>query len=524
MTDPSMENPIDSSLAELADRIFESLAVRFPICMASDEFHFFPQARARAFDWTGWDDFSPASVTTAVAELMRWEDELDRHRPALASTATLIDVEMLRRVVRTLREQLDLVRVHETQPTFYLTVVGIGIAEALDAGPQALDARLCRLPAFLDQAASNLVCPPRRFRDLGVDMLVKQRRWLASLPLAEDRRAPVDDAFGRLAAHLRQAPVGDAFLPPVALYERIAADHIGCGLDADAIARELALEIEETRTILDRSAAAMAPGRSWQALVDELACPVETPGGQKRRYREIIAQLAGHCVSLGLVDADAVARCPVTVQAIPDHMRPVRSNAAFSMPPVHPPTGGTFFILETGEALALPADYRLLTAHETYPGHHLLDSCRWGHARPIRRHIEFPLFYEGWASFAEELMFETGFFSGPTDRLLMAKRRFWRAVRGKTDLDIHLRRKTPHEATAYLTEQGLDSSRAAAMVRRYILKPGYQLAYTMGRRRFRGLYEECRQRGVQPVEFVRRVMAQGEIDFHHLAQLLQQGG
>ena len=208
----------------------------------------------------------------------------------------------------------------------------------------------------------------------------------------------------------------------------------------------------------------------------------------------------------------------------PDYMRPVRSNAAYSMPPGHPPRGGTFFILDVGVTAPIPADYQLLAAHETFPGHHLLDTRRWGHERPVRRHIEFPIFYEGWASFAEELMFETGFFCGPVDRMLMAKRRFWRAMRGKIDFDIHMHRRPLDEAAAELVSAGMARRRAQAMVRRYRLKPGYQLAYTIGRRRFRRLYDDCSQPRADPVVFAQQVLAQGEIGFNHLEQILRQGG
>ena len=121
-------------------------------------------------------------------------------------------------------------------------------------------------------------------------------------------------------------------------------------------------------------------------------------------------------------------------------------------------------------------------------------------------------------------MFETGFFSGPVDRMLMAKRRFWRAMRGQVDFDIHMRRRTPDEAAAFLSSQGIDLRRAKAMVRRYSLKPGYQLAYTIGRRRFRRLYDTFCLQKKDPVEFARRVLAQGEIGFNHLEQVMRQGG
>jgi len=523
MPDQDLHNKGDGKPVLDAGDLFDSLATQFPVCMASDEFHFFPQAKARKFDWSRWDDFSTESLANAIRQLTRWDRKLGQFLSPPLSSAQTIDADMLRRVIQTLRDQLGLVRVTETQPTFYLTIVGIGLAEAFEAGSQALKARLKHLPAFLDQAVRNLNRVPRLFRDLGIDMLAKQQKWLDSLSLPEARRIPVKDAFDRLGMHLRKTDAGEDFLPPVELYERIAAHHMGCFLGPKEIARELELEIAETRSILTQSAASIAPGRQWQAVVDGLPRPQMPPGGAREIYRNAISDLARHCSAQGLIATDLMRECPVTVEGIPDYMRPVRSNAAFSMPPVHPPRGGTFFILETGGGARIPADYRLLTAHETFPGHHLLDTYRWRQKRPIRRHIEFPLFYEGWASFSEELMFETGFFSTPVDRMLMAKRRFWRAIRGQIDFDIHMRRRTLEDAAALLTSQGIGPRRSKAMIQRYCLKPGYQLAYTIGRRRFRRLYDAFCLKAANPVAFARRVLAQGEIGFNYLEQVLGQG-
>jgi uncharacterized protein (DUF885 family) len=108
--------------------------------------------------------------------------------------------------------------------------------------------------------------------------------------------------------------------------------------------------------------------------------------------------------------------------------------------------------------------------------------------------------------------------------MLMAKRRFWRALRGRVDFDIHMHRRTLDEAAACLSAQGMAPRRAMAMVRRYSLKPGYQLAYTIGRRRFWRLYDNYCPKEKNPVGFARRVLAQGEIGFNHLEQVLRQGG
>jgi uncharacterized protein (DUF885 family) len=503
--------------------IFDSLAKRFPVCMASDEFHFFPQARAGAFDWSIWDDFSHDSLAETMTQLNDWEQQFDSPSKHSLSFDAQVDSAMMVRALRTLREQFELVRAQETQPTFYLTIMGIGLAEAVEAGFRAMEKRSKNLPRFVDQAKQNLINVPRLFLEIGMEMLAEQREWVKSLSLPEELIAPVLNAMQRFGEHLNHAKGTDEFLPSIELYERIAMEHMECRIKPGDIARELEMEIEETQSILARSAAALASNRPWQEIIENLPSPPLPPGGILEIYRDTIAELSRHCLSNGMVTEELVRECPVRVEPIPDYMRSVRSNAAYSMPPAHPPRGGTFFLQDAKGAVALPADYRLLTAHETFPGHHLLDTYRWRQERPARRHIEYPVFYEGWASFAEELMFETGFFSGPADRMLMAKRRFWRAVRGKVDFDIHTRRRTLDQAADFLVSQGMAPHRAGIIVRRYSLKPGYQLSYTIGRRRFREFYTTASPKVKGPVAFASRILELGEIGFNHLEQALQQG-
>ena len=505
----------------LAKEIFETLATCFPVCMSSDEFHYFPQYQCDPFDWARWDDFSTSTLTDLQARMASWEKVLAREAAGPLVSERAVEAKMLARIVETLHEQFTMVRFQEMQPTFYLTIVGIGLAEAVEAGPGCLAKRVQTLPGFLRQAARNLTRIPPLFRDLGLDMLPKQRQWIASLALSAADRSAIEAAYAHLEAILRQAvePV-DAWLP-ASVYERIAGNHMGCHLTPEAIAVELDQEIEETRGLLVQSARSMAPGSDWQTVVENLATPQPPSGGAHRMYDAIISELAEHCAQQKMVEPQFLQTCPVAVAPIPAYMRPVRSNAAYSMPPGHPPRSGTFYILLSDGNNALPVDYRLLAAHETYPGHHVLDAWRWRHPRPVRRHIEFPIFYEGWASFAEELLFDTGFFSGPADRMVMAKRRFWRAMRGKADLDMHTGRCTADEAAARLAADGIPPLRAQAMVKRYRLKPGYQLAYTVGRRHFRSMYDAWRHKGGRPADFACQVLAQGEIGLDDLEQILQ---
>jgi len=161
----------------------------------------------------------------------------------------------------------------------------------------------------------------------------------------------------------------------------------------------------------------------------------------------------------------------------------------------------------------------MLTAHETYPGHHLLDISRWNMVRSLRRPVEQPVFYEGWACFAEELLRLTGYFSTPEERFLLAKRRLWRAVRGKVDLGMQKGTMDINAAVGYLEETGVYGKHAVSVVKKYLLNPGYQLCYTLGVRRFLDLFSRFGLNNLQ--KFVKITLTQGEIGFPALGKVME---
>jgi len=516
--------PSYSSIAPLAEAVFQRLARQFPVCMASDEFHFFPQALADQNETGAWDDFSPDALQALDREMVLWLGQLDDMETPPVTQDDRIDAETLKTVLITLREQLADVGVHCSQPSWYLTILGTGLAEAVSGRPGELDDRLRTLPCFLDQARQNLLRIPRFFRDIGCEMIREMQPWLQRLPANESLRAASAESLSAFGRYLETISVKEAFLTERDLYERIAHSHMRCAMSTDDIRQAQADEIQETRSRMIDLSRRLAPGSPWQKAVANLPTVAPPPAGIGALYQKAITGLADHCAGLGLITPAFLERCPVRVLPIPDFMQPVRSNAAYSMPAGHPPRGGTFYIMKAASGSTASADYRLLTAHETFPGHHLLDNRRWEQIRPVRRHVEYPLFYEGWASFGEELLFETGYFHTLADRLLMAKRRFWRAMRGRVDLEIHTRRHGLDEAAALLVANGLPAGQAQAMVRRYVLKPGYQLAYTMGRRRFKRLYDRFGNPPSSPAAFAKRILSLGEIPFHHLEAALKPQG
>jgi hypothetical protein len=518
MTDLLLNNDTPSQLANLSQEIYTALADQFPVCMSSDEFHFFPHYKEVRNGDFRWDDFSERAVQSFLTNASLWRGRLERLASQTPIKAPATDIELLSRILTTLAEQLHLVEFHKTQPTFYLTILSIGLAEALEHSHDAFQRRITTLPGFLNMAMANLRRVPVVFADLAAEMMSRLQPWISLLPMNDGQRSTVMDAMNKFQDHVRRVKSDMEFRLQGDLYARVANNHMGCRMGLDEIERHLENEIEDSARQLAESAHHISPGTPWQTVFHELPSANVSDSGIVSLYRSGIDRLKNHCFENGFLMDGAVMGCDVEIQPIAEHMMPVRANAAYTMPPGHPPTGGVFYILPAGRQ-TVPRDLMLLAAHETFPGHHLLDTLRWQLKQPLRRCLEFPLFYEGWASFGEEILFDTGFFNGPVDRLLMAKRRFWRAHRGLAELVIHTGRCSLKEAAGELADIGLVSRKQAlAMVRRYALKPGYQLSYAIGRIQFRRLYEVYLGQGHAPGQFVREALSEGEVGFELLEQ------
>jgi len=378
-------------------------------------------------------------------------------------------------------------------------------------------------PSFLSRARETLRGIPLRFRDQGMEMIGDIRSWFGTLARDGKDLAPIVSELDRFEDFLRNARTKGRYLLPPGTVERIVREHIGCGAGTDEVRDVIAEEIRETAGFPDSSGGAADSGRGR----DETFLPGFPPeiptGGMLEIYGKEAENLLHHCLGIGIVPEDLSAVSPLRVAPLPPYLKAIRAASAYSFTPGHPTRKGTFFVvpregpwIDNREELA---EYRMLSAHETWPGHHLLDSWRWNHAPPLRRPLEFPLFYEGWACFAEELMRITGYFSGPRDRHHLAKRRHRRAVRGLIDLDLQSGRIGEDAAAGRLVQAGFPREVAASVVGKYALRPGYQVCYTFGLRRFLGLH--ARYGAGEENRFVRTVLSGGETGFDRVEEALR---
>jgi uncharacterized protein (DUF885 family) len=172
----------------------------------------------------------------------------------------------------------------------------------------------------------------------------------------------------------------------------------------------------------------------------------------------------------------------VEVLPTPSYLRSLRATASYRAPLTgRSSRSGVFHITPGAELRGLILSHRsYLSAHETYPGHHILDAIRLHHPNPIRRQIESPLFYEGWASYAETLLDDLGYTTDAKQRLVQLQRQLWRDLRAVLDVRLQTGKITIAQAAKEIEAIGFSPQRSEQQVRRFALTPGYQSCYFLG--------------------------------------------
>lgn len=503
------------SFEPLIREIFETLAVRFPISCSSDEFFYFPHIRLNPHSWHQWDDFSPSTISDTVRLLNTWIDKLNFSSSASGDKEEDIDRLVLKRFCRVLLEQLTLVRMWQRQPSFYLHLANIGLAEALSSTDTLAGKKRAEgLPDFLDQAKKNLADVPALYRDIAQEMIIDTKIYYLSLKEILPVLSHAEKALTDIETYLNTMKVHPDFHLPDDVLERIFTFHLDTDLDFAAIGECIEREIDTMQSLLHHG----AKNNRWQTVIKAMPAPSAGKGDVLDLYRSEIDRLLEFCLNNRLFPPDYDSIYPVSVATVPHYLKAIRTASSYSIIPTYPSPGGTFNIYDTDQTADSLREYKMLTAHEIYPGHHLLDTSRLRLDRPVRRHIERPLFYEGWACFAEELLWIMKYFTTHDQRLLLAKRRYWRAVRGKIDLELHSGKIDLAEAATLLKKSGRSDKNVLATVKKYTLNPGYQICYTAGLSAFLSLFEQYGKNNQD--KFVQTILSVGEIGFTNLEKYL----
>ncbi|MGA7491932.1 MAG: DUF885 family protein [Syntrophobacteraceae bacterium] len=495
------------SQEKLAESYFDYLAKSFPVMCASDEFHFLPRSEAASRYYDRMEILDPGLIEECIFTLREFRRNFDFLAAGEDDLERRIDLELLNSSIAGILIELEENRLWRHNPLLYLKIAFIGLDHAISkpAGShkeriERTLARLCAIPGLFQQAARNVDRVPETFHQAALAMLSDCGRYLRETaqgltaedarrlwPAFEQARSALG-AFGTYLGALRPVPDRELAVPSL---ETTLRNRFGSDRNPSEVFEIAVEEWSENLRELESLQKDLAPGKSWMQLYHGY-CPEEAGAIDTiTLYQREVERLKRFFASNGFRGVVAPG-LPMVCQT-PTYLQSVRGSASFSAAFTKDGREKDFFYIttqaqhqrshETGELRRkrFHREYKFLTAHETFPGHYLLDFTRRMLENPVRSQIESPLFYEGWAYYVESLLTEYGYAEHPMDRLVDRKRRLWRAARCQIDIGLNSGRLVHEDAMKLLTTTGFSPEEARGQIDRFGLNPGYQLCYSLGR-------------------------------------------
>jgi len=526
-------------LIELASRYFDYIAKLFPVMCASDEFHFFPRASAASRYYDQVDDLDTDLIDQCLSTLKQFRNKCDLVAAHENDLEKRIDIELLKANASGILIELETKKSWRHDPLLYLKIAFIGLDHALtkpasepEERIQRTLARLQAIPRLLQQAINNIDSVPRTYHQTALAMLDDCKNYLTEISesfvnaRSSAFTAGVQQAWSALEGLGKfldgLSPIPDKQFVISAL-EATLRNHFMSVRSPREIFEIAVDEWQENLERLKKLQATMDTSRSWRELYHAY-CPsdIEKTDTISLYQREIerLGSFFQEQGFKGLNFSSSLELCET-----PTYLRSVRSSASFSAAFTADVREKDFFYMTTqlsqqrGKETAdlvkkrLHREYKFLAAHETFPGHHLLDSVRRKLKNPVRRQIESPLFYEGWAYYAESLLAEYGYVNSPMDYLVDYKRRLWRAARCQIDVGLTTGMLNREDAVRLVTTAGFGPEEASYQIDHFRLNPGYQLCYSLGRYEIMKLRETYGPL-IGRDQFHKQLLEGGELPFH----------
>lgn len=350
-------------------------------------------------------------------------------------------------------------------------------------------------------------------------------------------------AFGAFAGYLEQAYLPSARAEDAVgeeRYLRSARRFLGMSIDPIETYAWGWSEVHAIEARMARLAADLLPGASLPEVIrvletDPARCAPDVDTFLRimaERQRKALAELDGvH------FDIPAPIR-HIEVKLAP----PGGALGAYYVPPSDGfKRPGTVWYVP-GSKRTFPLYEEITTAyHEGFPGHHLQCALQVYLDDRLSRLHRFLVtnsgYAEGWALYAEQLMYELGYFERPEYVLGMLQGKLMRAYRVVLDIGMHLGLSIPAHAPLHAGEPWgyeiaveylhrrafLTLEHAHSEATRYLGWPGQAICYKVGERVVLELREALRRRQGEAFDlkaFHARVIGSGSVGLDHQRELV----
>ncbi len=525
------------SLDQTAREFFDYLGCHIAQQCANDEFYFLPRSEAAIPHLNRLDDLSPEKVQ----DYLRYVKDLLREIPAakLDDLEKEIDRLLLKQSMEGFIREFEDEKVWQSDPTLYVKIPLFAMDQVVsqrDSSSEHIKADLCTLfaqiPSFLTQGIKNLHSPSEISLQVTLNMAQdafnfynRDIRAFIEERVGKDKGLSIEnkkvmEAWERFKEDLLHLTSKKSFAIGEEGLQKILAVSLSYPKSPNEILDIAQDAYQKTQECLCALARKIDSRKTWNLIIYKKLSSASSPAELIQLYQKEIRDLRSFFYTQDIIPFPSEER--VTVRQTPSYLQSLRATASYRAPlPGNKKGYGIFYITPGKEDLEMiSAHCPYLSAHETYPGHHILDHLRIHHSNPIRRQIESPLFYEGWACYVEQLLDELGYVEDPHQQLIGLKRQLWRVLRAILDVKLHTGRITLKQAAREIENLGFSPHRAKRQACRFALTPGYQLCYFIGMQEILGL----RQRFVSIVglkTFHDILLTGGQLPFHLVERRLE---
>jgi uncharacterized protein (DUF885 family) len=470
-------------------------------------------------------DRSPGAIAAEVARLRAARDAFAAFEAAPLTPRHQLERAQLLAEIRKELFDLEVRRRPFREPFYYLRGFSLHVYAARDYAPRedrarAIVAGCDGAVAYYEQAAANLEeALPAPWLQAGVMMTRGAVAFVRGdlraafdglgdhalgqeLDACTERIAVALDDFKRRLEARMPAATGDFALGADGMLAMLR--------ETEAIELELGTLERLARDDLARNQAALRDAARQIDPDASVADVVAMVAADKPAADQVIAEATAMVARLRrFVEVNAIASLPR-----PDEVAQVADSPPFfrgnfaglgGSGPFEPrPFPGTFYITppdpswpaaEQQAYLPSRADLLFIAAHEVWPGHFLQGMHQRASGSRILQTFEVNTTSEGWAHYAEEMMWDAGLGDGdPRIRIGMLKNALLRDVRFVVALGLHTGDMTIDEAVALFRDQAYaDPGNARQQALRGTVDPMY-LGYTLGKLAIRKLADDWRAR------------------------------
>lgn len=514
----------------IASDFFDYLGRHLPQQCASDEFYFLPRSEVAIQYTNSLDDLTPEKIQDYILYAQNLLSEIPQEEQD--DLEGEIDRILLKQSIGSFVREFNDVEVWKNDPTLYVKIPLLAtdrIISQSNGDPYQVKINLSSLftqiPSFLSMAIKNLNSPSQISLKVALDLTQdaihfydRDIRAFIEENMGEDKgllskNLKVLGAWKQYKKGLLQLPFRDSFAVGYDGLEKIISISFSYPKSPEEILEIAQYSYQKIQGNLRALALKIDSCKTWNLIVNKQLPVVSTQQEVLKLYQEEVQALRRFFLSKDIINFPSGEK--VTVLQTPFYLQSLRATASYAAPLTGNTKGnGVFYITPGKEDLELISSHcPYLSSHETYPGHHILDHIRIHHLNPLRRQIESPLFYEGWACYAEQLLDELGYVQDPRRQLVQLQRQLWRCLRAILDVELQTGKIRLSQAAKKIQTLGFSGKRAKRQVRRFCLTPGYQLCYFMGAYEIIRLQEQFSSRLGLRV-FHDTLLSGGEIPFH----------